>query len=105
MAFTYLSNYPLEEARELYLRELVEAGLKPRVERVSTNEANGRITSEAVYARICAPHYNACAMDGIALKASRTYNASETRPVTLLENSFKWVNTGDPLPEDCDCHI
>lgn len=105
MAFTYLSNYPLEEARELYLRELVEAGLKPRVERVSTNEANGRITSEAVYARICAPHYNACAMDGIALKASRTYNASETRPVTLLENSFKWVNTGDPLPEDCDCVV
>ena len=105
MAFTYLSNYPLEEARELYLRELVEAGLKPRVERVPTNEANGRITAEAVYARICAPHYNACAMDGIALKASLTYNASETRPVTLAENSYKWVNTGDPLPEECDCVV
>ena len=105
MAFTYLSNYPLEEARELFLRELVEAGLTPRVERIPTSVANGRITSEAVYARICAPHYNACAMDGIALKASLTYNASETRPVTLPENLFKWVNTGDPLPETYDCVV
>ena len=105
MAFTYLSNYPLEEARELFLRELVEAGLTPRVERIPTSVANGRITSEAVYARICAPHYNACAMDGIALKASLTYNASETRPVTLPENLFKWVNTGDPLPENYDCVV
>ena len=105
MAFTYLSIYPLEEARELFLRALVEAGLTPRVERIPTSVANGRITSEAVYARICAPHYNACAMDGIALKASLTYNASETRPVTLPENLFKWVNTGDPLPETYDCVV
>ncbi len=105
MAFTYLSNYPLEEARELFLKALDEAGLRPRVERVPTSEANGRITAEAVYARICAPHYNACAMDGIALEASLTYGASETRPVTLPENSFVWVNTGDPLPENYDCVV
>ena len=105
MAFTYLSNYPLEEAREIFLKALKEAGLKPNVERVPTSEANGRITAEAVYAHICAPHYNACAMDGIALVASLTYGASETRPVTLPENSFKWVNTGDPLPENYDCVV
>ena len=105
MAFTYLSNYPLEEAREIFLKALDQAGLKPQVERIPTSEANGRITAEAVYARICAPHYNACAMDGIALEASLTYGASETRPVTLPENSFKWVNTGDPLPDDCDCVV
>ncbi len=105
MAFTYLSNYPLEEAREIFLKALDQAGLKPRVERIPTSEANGCITAEAVYARICAPHYNACAMDGIALEANLTYGASETRPVTLPENSFKWVNTGDPLPDDCDCVV
>ena len=105
MAFTYLSNYPLEEARELFLKALDQAGLKPQVEHVPTSEANGRITSEAVYASICAPHYNACAMDGIALNASLTYGASETRPVTLPANSFTWVNTGDPLPEGCDCVV
>ncbi len=105
MAFTYLSNYTLEEARELFLRALKEAGIKARVERVPTSEANGRITAEAVYARICAPHYNACAMDGIALEASLTYGASETRPVTLPERSFKWVNTGDPLPENYNCVV
>lgn len=105
MAFTYLSNYPLEEARELYLKALNEAGLQARLERVPTSQANGRVTAEAVYAKISAPHYNACAMDGIALEASLTYGASETRPVTLAENSFKWVNTGDPLPEGCDCVV
>ncbi len=105
MSFTYLSNYPLEEAREMFLKALDQAGLKPRVERIPTSEANGRITAEAAYARICAPHYNACAMDGIALQANLTYGASETRPVTLPENSFKWVNTGDPLPDDCDCVV
>ena len=105
MAFTYLSNYPLEEARELYLKALEDAGLKPRVERVPTSEANGRITAEAVYANICAPHYNACAMDGIALEASLTYGASETRPATLPEETFRWVNTGDPLPENYDCVV
>ena len=105
MAFTYLSNYPLEEARELFLRKLVEAGLKPRVERIPTSEANGRITSEAVYARICAPHYNACAMDGIALQASQTFGATETTPVRLPEGTFVWVNTGDPLPEGCDAVV
>jgi len=105
MAFTYLSNYPLEEGRELFLKALNEAGLKWQVENVPASEANGRVTAEAVYARICAPHYNACAMDGIALEASLTYGASETRPVTLPENSFRWVNTGDPLPEDCDCVV
>ena len=105
MAFTYLSNYPLEEARELYLNALNQAGLKPQVESVPTSSANGRVTAEAVYARICAPHYNACAMDGIALEASLTNGASETRPVTLLEGSFRWVNTGDPLPKDADCVV
>ena len=105
MAFEYLSNFPLEEAREIFLKALDEAGLKPRVEHVRTSEANGRITAEAIYARICAPHYNACAMDGIALEASLTYGASETRPVTLPENSYKWVNTGDPLPDDYDCAV
>ncbi len=105
MAFTYLSNYPLEEARELFLKALFDAGLKPRVEHVPTCEANGRITAEAVYAHICAPHYNACAMDGIALQASLTFGASETRPVILPQNSFKWVNTGDPLAENYDCVV
>lgn len=105
MAFTYLSNYPLEEAREIFLKTLKQAGLKPRVERIPTTEANGRITAEAVYAVICAPHYNACAMDGIALEANQTYGASETRPVTLQENTYQWVNTGDPLPEDYDCVV
>ncbi len=39
------------------------------------------------------------------LEASLTYGASETRPVTLPENSFVWVNTGDPLPENYDCVV
>jgi len=41
-------------------------------------------------------------MDGIALDASLTYGATDTRPVSLKESQFHWVNTGDPLPEGCD---
>lgn len=105
MAFQYLTNIPLEDARKQYLDALIARGLSPRAEAVRTQEANHRVTSSAVYARICAPHYNACAMDGIALRASLTNYASETHPVALSPEQYTWVNTGDTLPEGCDCVV
>lgn len=105
MTFTYLTNIALEKAREDYLTNLREAGLRPKIEIIATINANHRVTAEAVYARISAPHYNACAMDGIALDAARTYGANEVSPVVLNEDDFFWVNTGDPLPGDCDCVV
>ena len=72
---------------------------------VYKRQALGRVTANAVYARISSPHYNACAMDGIALEAKRTFGASETTPARLSEDDFVWVNTGDPLPEGCDAVV
>ena len=105
MAFEYLTNVPLEKARQDYLDALLSAGLTACSETLLTLEATNRITARAVYARISSPHYNACAMDGIALQASQTFGATETTPVRLLEGTFQWVNTGDPLPEGRDAVV
>jgi len=105
MAFKYLSNIPLDEARRQFVEVLVSAGVRSDKETIKTVDANHRISAEAVYAHISAPHYNACAMDGIALDARLTYGATDTLPVTLRAGQFRWVNTGDPLPENCDCVV
>lgn len=105
MAFQYLTNVPLQQAKEEYLQLLIKNGLQPEEETVPVQEACGRITSQAVYAHICAPHYHASAMDGIALKASKTFGAGETTPVHLAKEDYITVDTGDPLPEGCDAVI
>jgi len=105
MKYEYLTNVPLEQARDEYLTFLSDAGMESRVESIPVTNALGRITSRAVYAKICAPHYNAAAMDGIALAASKTFGASETTPVTLEDEDFIRVDTGDPLPQGCDAVV
>ena len=105
MKYEYLTNTPLDEAVEAYIHVLKSQGLSPKSETVSVFEAGGRVTSEAVYAHICAPHYNASAMDGIALMASVTFGATETTPVRLTENDFVQVDTGDPMPENTDAVV
>ncbi len=105
MAYKYLSNIPLEEARKQFVETLISAGIRSETETIKTVDANHRIAAEAVYAHISAPHYNSCAMDGIALDASLTYGATETRPTTLKEGQFRWVNTGEPLPGDTDAVV
>lgn len=102
MPFQYLTNVPLDEALKTYLDALKKHKLTSRTESVRTSNALDRITSVAVYAKISAPHYNACAMDGIALDCQKTFGATETTPVHLKEIDFIRVNTGDPLPPDCD---
>ena len=103
--FKYLSNIPLAEARSQFLSTLRSKNIRSETETIKTINANHRIAAEAVYAQISAPHYNSCAMDGIALDASLTIGATDTRPVTLQKDQFHWVNTGDPLPENCDAVV
>ena len=105
MPFQYLTNKPLDEAVQIYLDALQAKGMTYQTETIATQEALGRITSRALYAKICAPHYNACAMDGIALDAQKTFGATETTPVKLLESDFVRVDTGDPLPAGCDAVV
>lgn len=105
MSFEYLTNIPLEEARQIYLETLLAQGLKSKSETILTVAGLNRVTARAVYAKISAPHYNACAMDGIALDARKTFGATETTPVRLTESDFVWVNTGDPLPKGYDAVV
>ncbi len=105
MGFEYLTNVPLDEARGEYLARLQENGFAGQTEMVSVQNAFGRITTRAVYAAICAPHYAASAMDGIAVHAKDTFGATETTPVRLTPQQYMVVDTGDPVPEDCDAVI
>mgnify|MGYP002545020468 CR=1 FL=1 len=105
MAFQYLTNTPLAQAQEEYMHKLVSQGMEPPAEQVPIDAACGRVTAEAVYAHICAPHYHASAMDGIALDARLTFGATETAPVQLAPEQFVVVDTGDPIPAGCDAVV
>ncbi|MEG2421827.1 MAG: molybdopterin-binding protein, partial [Oscillospiraceae bacterium] len=100
MNYQYLSNLPPDEALGQFLAGL--DGWHCKTETVKTQEALGRVLAEGTYAALCSPHYNAAAMDGIALNTACTFGATETTPVTLLKSDYVVVDTGDPLPEDCD---
>ena len=105
MKHNYLENLPLEQAEDLFFSHLARAGFAPKTELVAVQNACGRTLSRAVYAHICAPHYNASAMDGVAVKAKTTFGAAERTPVTLSPKEFTVVDTGDPLPEGTDAVI
>ena len=78
----YLKTTPVDEALELYM-EAVRRTVKPEHEVIPVTESLNRITGRAVYAKYCSPLYNSAAMDGIAVVAERTENASEFHPVAV----------------------
>jgi putative molybdopterin biosynthesis protein len=107
----YLEDIPLEEAWAAFTAALESAHLWQPLpaESIPVSEAHGRVTAEAVWARISAPHYHASAMDGYAVRARDTAGATETSPLQLtlvptdetepkIERPAAPVNTGHPLP-------
>ena len=105
MGFEYLTNIPLAKAREDYIALLTSHGFGPKTEVIPVWDACGRVTAHGVYAHICAPHYAASAMDGVAVLAKDTFGATETTPVTLNSDQYIVLDTGDPIPEGCDAVI
>ncbi len=76
------------------------------VETVPVEEAYGRVTSAAVYARYSSPTFHSAAMDGIAVKAEKTFAAREDKPLLLKRGlDYQVVNTGHPLPPGMDAVI
>ena len=55
MRHQYLSNIPLEEAKNALLDRL-DAWKSGACEIVPVTEAHGRVLARAAYARICSPH-------------------------------------------------
>lgn len=105
MGFSYLTNVPLDKARDEYIELMTSCGFGPESETVPVQSACGRVTAQAVYAAICAPHYAASAMDGIAISAKDSFGATDTTPVTLSADKYIVVDTGDPIPDGCDAVI
>jgi putative molybdopterin biosynthesis protein len=99
----YLTTVPLEEA----LRRLIDHLPKQlEAEEVPTEDALGRVTASAVLARFSSPHFHAAAMDGIAVRAADTVEASEARPLRLRRGeSYEVVDTGDPMPDSYDAVV
>lgn len=104
----YLSETPREDALRQYLEFLhMQGALSPgQPEAVSTRDAVGRVSARPVFARVSSPHFNASAMDGLAVRARDTFGAGDQTPLRLKvgERAFV-VDTGDPLPPDCDAVI
>src|SRR4051794_860498 len=69
-----------------------------RAVRVPVEDALGRVTAEPLWARRSSPAFPASAMDGIAVSAAGTADASEAAPVRLAPDEYDVVDTGDPLP-------
>jgi putative molybdopterin biosynthesis protein len=100
----YLKMKTLTEAREIVLSgfDTTSHG----AETIPVPDAVGRVLAEPVHARLSAPHFHAAAMDGIAVKASHTFGASEAQPKKLTTGKDAyWVNTGHVLPDNTDAVI
>ncbi|MEO8354343.1 MAG: molybdopterin biosynthesis protein [Chloroflexota bacterium] len=99
----YLHDIPLSQAQARLKQALQDADLWRVLgeEFLPLDEnALGRVTSEAVWAKVSSPHYHASAMDGFAVFALGTNGALPSKPITLqIGRDAEYVDTGDPLPD------
>ena len=98
----YLNKRPLDDARNAMLSAAIPLATE---ERVSVEDALGRITASAVFARESVPHYHGAAMDGIAIRAEDSFGASEGLAITFergtpdtVKRPFSYIDTGNALP-------
>lgn len=102
----YLSNTDIETAIKEYLESIRPAVELVNIETIDVRTALGRVTASPVFAWISAPNHNAAAMDGIMVQAEKTYRASETDPVDLIQGvDFEYINTGHLMKEPYDAVI
>ncbi len=102
MLFTrriYQTNTSLEDACRIW-SDFITTLKTTESEEVPVIDSLGRVTAEAVQAKISSPFYHASAMDGYAVRFDETFGASETTPLRLkLHEQAVPVNTGDPVPD------
>ncbi|MGD8291319.1 MAG: molybdopterin biosynthesis protein [Desulfobacterales bacterium] len=101
----YLKMKTLEETREI-IHEAFKVSDVLETEIIPVPEAVNRILAQPVQAKISSPHFNAAAMDGVAVKAEITFGASETATKTFsIGRDAFYVNTGHVMPADTDAVI
>ena len=103
----FISDVPAEAAVRTWMDTCVGAGCPMRLEaeRVSLEDAVGRVTAEAVWATRSSPVGDSSAMDGIAVLAGDTAGASQTTPLELGPDAYEVVDTGDPIPDGFDAVV
>jgi len=95
----------LEEARKI-IHEAFTVSDALAIETIPVPESVGRILAQPIQAKISSPHFNAAAMDGVAVKAEITFGASETAPKALtVGRDVFYVNTGHVMPAGTDAVI
>src|SRR2546427_11322328 len=95
----YLSDIPLPEALRKFHDALQQAGVLTlsEAEAVPLDQANGRITAAPVWAVRSSPHYDAAAMDGVAVRAQETSWAQEKAPLRPHGGGEGgWGGSGEP---------
>lgn len=98
----YLDTMTIEEAYSCLFESLDLNELR-KTERCHVSQLLGRVTSEAVFAKVSNPHYNAAAMDGIAVRSEDLLGVDERQPKCLkLDSEYMVVDTGDVIPEGFD---
>ena len=98
----YLESTPLHEALTKWIKKLDSEGfMRPLTgDTINAIDSLGRITAEAVIAKISSPFYHSSAMDGYAVRFTDTFGASERTPKKLkIDEQAVYVDTGDPMPE------
>lgn len=107
----YLKDIPLKKALNFFQQELASRSLKGVLgtEILELDEkCVGRTLASPVWAKMSYPHYYAAAMDGFAVNAAITSNASPSSP-KLIEviqlghvheyaHYAVYLDTGDPMP-------
>ena len=101
----YLKMKTLKEARKILFEQFPRSKILSS-ETISVPDAVGRVLAGPVTAGLSSPDYYSSAMDGIAVKATNTFGASETKPKELVigKDAFN-INTGHVMPEDTDAVI
>jgi putative molybdopterin biosynthesis protein len=101
----YLRTVTIDEALEK-VRQAAAPHKSLGIESVPVQDAAFRITAGPVWARYSSPTFHSAAMDGVAVKAEKTFQAREGNPVSLKKNTdYIEVNTGNPMPPGMDCVI
>jgi molybdenum cofactor synthesis domain-containing protein len=112
------ATIPLDEARRL-----LDAAVAPieRTERVSIDDANGRVLARSISSSEDVPPFDRAAMDGYAVIAEDTFGASAGEPAalrlvdrvftgqitstTVTRGTCIEVATGAPLPDGADAVV
>ena len=103
----YVTNTPLQQAKEKWQKALAECGFIDSAlsEQINVDDSLGQLTAKAVVAERSSPSYHAAAMDGIAIRFADLSGASEASPIVLESNQYQAVNTGNAIPAQADAVV